>query len=149
MVTHLEENPLRTTLYADDIALVADSQDEVEEKVRLWQGVLAENGLRLIVKKKKFISSEQCTGPILCCQWEAVEKVGELRYRGSDVSEIGSVEQAVRRRINAASMDGPVVGQVQNEDVRTVMKIAPIQLKMKDSALGGTETPSEDQRIIT
>ncbi|VDO71857.1 unnamed protein product [Heligmosomoides polygyrus] len=33
IVNHLEEGPLRTILYADDIALVADSREELEEKV--------------------------------------------------------------------------------------------------------------------
>ncbi|VDP18130.1 unnamed protein product [Heligmosomoides polygyrus] len=58
----------RTILYADDIALVADSREELEEKVQLRQGALAGNGLRVNVRKTKFISSEQCTEPILDCQ---------------------------------------------------------------------------------
>ncbi|VDP03687.1 unnamed protein product [Heligmosomoides polygyrus] len=59
IVNHLEEGPLRTILYAADIALVADSREELEKKVQLWQGALADNGLRLNVRKTKFISSEQ------------------------------------------------------------------------------------------
>ncbi|VDO18823.1 unnamed protein product [Heligmosomoides polygyrus] len=61
-VGYTKEGSLRTILYADDIALVADNQEELEEKVQLWQRVLADNGLRLNVKKTKFISSEQCAG---------------------------------------------------------------------------------------
>ncbi|VDO96877.1 unnamed protein product [Heligmosomoides polygyrus] len=95
-VNHLEEGPLRTILYADDIALVADNQEELEEKVQLWQRALADKGLRLNVKKTKFISSEQCAGSILDCQGETIEKVEEFRYLGSDLSEEGSVDQAVR-----------------------------------------------------
>ncbi|VDO60055.1 unnamed protein product [Heligmosomoides polygyrus] len=34
LVNHLEEGPLRTILCADDIALVADSREELEEKVQ-------------------------------------------------------------------------------------------------------------------
>ncbi|VDP01202.1 unnamed protein product [Heligmosomoides polygyrus] len=41
IVNHLEECPLRTIHYADDIALVADNREEMEEKVQLWQGALA------------------------------------------------------------------------------------------------------------
>ncbi|VDP15935.1 unnamed protein product [Heligmosomoides polygyrus] len=92
----------RTILYADDIALVADSREELEEKVQLWQGAIAGNGLRLNLRKTKFISSEQCTEPILDCQGEVIEKVEQFRYLGSDLSEEGSVNQAVRGRINAA-----------------------------------------------
>ncbi|VDP60448.1 unnamed protein product, partial [Heligmosomoides polygyrus] len=53
-----------------------------------------DNGLRLNVKKTKFISSEQCAGSILDCQREAIEKVEEYRYLGSDLSEEGSLDQA-------------------------------------------------------
>ncbi|VDO19287.1 unnamed protein product [Heligmosomoides polygyrus] len=37
IVRHQEEGPLRTILYADDIALVADSPEQLGEKVELWQ----------------------------------------------------------------------------------------------------------------
>ncbi|VDO85614.1 unnamed protein product [Heligmosomoides polygyrus] len=83
-VNQLEEGPLRTILYADDIALVADNQEQLEEKVQLWQRALADDGLRLNVKKTKFISSEQCAGSILDCQAETIKKVEEFRYFGSD-----------------------------------------------------------------
>ncbi|VDP32543.1 unnamed protein product [Heligmosomoides polygyrus] len=52
IVNHLEEGPLRTILYADDIALVADNQEELEEKVQLWQRALAD---RLNVKKLRAV----------------------------------------------------------------------------------------------
>ncbi|VDP02076.1 unnamed protein product [Heligmosomoides polygyrus] len=42
------------------------------------------NGLRMNVRKTKFISSEQCTEPILDCQGEMIEKVEQFRYLGSD-----------------------------------------------------------------
>ncbi|VDP31848.1 unnamed protein product [Heligmosomoides polygyrus] len=87
-----EQNPLPSSVF--DWGL--------EEKVQLWQRALADSGLRLNVKKTKFISSEQCAGSILDCQGETIEKVEEFRYLGSDISEEGSVDQAVRGRINAA-----------------------------------------------
>ncbi|VDP13990.1 unnamed protein product [Heligmosomoides polygyrus] len=107
IVNHLEEGPLRAILYADDIALVADSREELEEKVQLWQGALIDNGLRLNLRKTKFISSEQCTEPIHDCHGEMIEKVEEFRYLGSDLSEEGSVDQAVRGRISASNGGSP------------------------------------------
>ncbi|VDO87408.1 unnamed protein product [Heligmosomoides polygyrus] len=191
-----KEGPLRTILYADNIAVVADSREELEEKGQLWQVALADNRLRLNVKKTKFISSEQCTSPILDCQVESIEKAKEFRYLGSDLSEQRSVEQAVRGRINAAwlkwrestgvlcdrrcsrtfkgklykTVVRPALlygsecwalkskaqerqlhaaemrklrwacgwtrrDRVRNEDVRAVMKTAPIQLKMREQRL--------------
>ncbi|VDO73298.1 unnamed protein product [Heligmosomoides polygyrus] len=116
--------PLRTILYADDIALVADNQEELEEKVHLWQRALADNGLRLNVKKTKFISSEQCAGSILDCQGEAIENVEEFRYLGSDLSEEGSVDQAVRGRINAAWLDRRCSRTLKGKLYRTVVRPA-------------------------
>ncbi|VDP24192.1 unnamed protein product [Heligmosomoides polygyrus] len=55
------------------------------------QTALAHNGLRLKVKKTKFISSVQCDGTILDCEGEAIEKVEEFRYLGSDLSEEGNL----------------------------------------------------------
>ncbi|VDO95810.1 unnamed protein product [Heligmosomoides polygyrus] len=104
IVNNLEEGPLSTIIYADEIALVADNQEELEEKVQLWQRALVDNDLRLNLKKTKFISSEQCAGSILDCQGEAIEKVEEFRYLGSGLYEEGSVDQAVRGRINAARL---------------------------------------------
>ncbi|VDO96747.1 unnamed protein product [Heligmosomoides polygyrus] len=134
---YLEEGPLRTILYADDIALVADSRGELEEKVQLWQGALVDNGLRQNVRKTKFISSEQCTKPILDCHREMIEKVEEFRYLGSDLSEEGSVDQAVRGRINAAWLKWrKSTGILCRNLLRpTVMKTAPIQLKMREQRL--------------
>ncbi|VDO93468.1 unnamed protein product [Heligmosomoides polygyrus] len=101
IVNHLEEGPLRTILYADGIALVADSGEELEGKVQVWQVALAGNGLLLNVRKTKFISSKQCTKPILDCQGEVIEKVEQFCSLGSDLSEEGSVDQALKGRISA------------------------------------------------
>ncbi|VDO74515.1 unnamed protein product [Heligmosomoides polygyrus] len=87
---------------ADDIALVADGSEELEENVQLWQGALADNGLRLNVRKTKFISSEQCTEPILDSHGEMIEKVKVFHYLENDPSEERYVDQAVRKQINAA-----------------------------------------------
>ncbi|VDP07307.1 unnamed protein product [Heligmosomoides polygyrus] len=69
---------------------------ELEEKAQLWQRAVADNGLRLNVKKTKLVSSEQCTGTILDYQGEAIEKVKEFRTLGSDLSEKETMNQAVR-----------------------------------------------------
>ncbi|VDP44248.1 unnamed protein product [Heligmosomoides polygyrus] len=88
-----------TILYVDDIALVADSR---KERRCSYGKEHSQATARLKVRKTKFISSEQCTEPILDCQGEVIEKVEQFRYIGSDLSEEGSVDQAVKGRISAA-----------------------------------------------
>ncbi|VDP19633.1 unnamed protein product [Heligmosomoides polygyrus] len=85
---HIEEDPLRAILY---ITLIADSREELEEKVQLWKGALADNGLRLNDRKTKLISCEQCTESILGCLGEVIEKEEEFRYLGSELSEEGNM----------------------------------------------------------
>ncbi|XGW04084.1 hypothetical protein V3C99_015322 [Haemonchus contortus] len=41
----LVDEPLKTILYADDIALIAESKEELQDNFQKWQKVLAENGL--------------------------------------------------------------------------------------------------------
>ncbi|VDO67408.1 unnamed protein product [Haemonchus placei] len=95
--------PLKTILYADDIALIAESKDELQDKLQNWQRVLEESGLRLNMNKTKFLSSEEGTESIVYGRGKAIEKVQDFRYLGSDPAADGSVDQAVKKwRINAA-----------------------------------------------
>nr|CDJ82820.1 RNA-directed DNA polymerase (reverse transcriptase) domain containing protein [Haemonchus contortus] len=98
----LVDGPLKTILYADDIALIAENKEELQNNLQKWQKVLAENGLRL--KKTKFLSSEEGMESITDGYGEAIEKVQDFRYLGSYLAADGSVYQAVESRINAAWM---------------------------------------------
>ena len=104
MAKELMEGPLKTILYADDIALIADSREELQDKVQRWQDVLAANGLRLNVKKTKFLSSEECAEVIVDRHGESIERVEDFQYLGSNLAADGSVDQAVTARISAAWM---------------------------------------------
>ncbi|VDO18674.1 unnamed protein product [Heligmosomoides polygyrus] len=129
------ERSLRTILYADDIALVANSQEELKEEEQL---------------------SEQCAGSILDCRGKAIEKVEEIRYLGGDRSEEGSVPlgKAPQRQLHAAEMrvlrwayGCTRRDRVRNEDVRTVMRTAQIQLKMREQRLRWYGLKTEDHPI--
>nr|CDJ94779.1 RNA-directed DNA polymerase (reverse transcriptase) domain containing protein [Haemonchus contortus] len=80
----LVDGPLKTILYADDIALIAESKVELQDNLQKWQKVLAENGLRLNVKKTKFLSSEEGIESNTDGYGEAIGKVQDFRYLGSD-----------------------------------------------------------------
>nr|CDJ89021.1 unnamed protein product [Haemonchus contortus] len=70
---------LKTILYADDIALLAER----------WQKTLAENGLRLNMKKTNFLSSEECTKSIVYGHGKVIGKVPGLSM--TDLAADGSV----------------------------------------------------------
>ncbi|VDL78858.1 unnamed protein product [Nippostrongylus brasiliensis] len=102
MVSHLVEDSLKTILYADDIALIADTKDEPHVKVQEWQRTLPENGPRLNVKITKFLSSEDGSEPMVDCYQEVVERVDHFRYLGIKLAKYGTLDQAVKERIDAA-----------------------------------------------
>uniref|UniRef100_A0A7I4XTN1 Reverse transcriptase domain-containing protein n=1 Tax=Haemonchus contortus TaxID=6289 RepID=A0A7I4XTN1_HAECO len=73
----LMDGPLKTILYANDIALIAEGTKELQDTLLKCQSVLAENGPRLNVKNTKFPSSdcEKGTESIVGGRGEAIEKV--------------------------------------------------------------------------
>nr|CDJ81305.1 unnamed protein product [Haemonchus contortus] len=66
--------------------------EELQDNLQKWQKVLAKNGLRLNVKKTKFLSFEEGIESITDGYGEAVEKVQNFRYLGSDLAADGSVD---------------------------------------------------------
>uniref|UniRef100_A0A7I4YWD3 Reverse transcriptase domain-containing protein n=1 Tax=Haemonchus contortus TaxID=6289 RepID=A0A7I4YWD3_HAECO len=52
---------LRTILYVDDIAMIAESREELQDNLQKWQESLAENGVGFSVKETKFVSSKEYT----------------------------------------------------------------------------------------
>nr|CDJ93072.1 RNA-directed DNA polymerase (reverse transcriptase) domain containing protein [Haemonchus contortus] len=173
----LVDGPLKTILYADDIALIAESKEELQGNLQKWQKVLAGNGLRLNVKKTKFLSSEKGMESITDVYGEAIEKVQDFLYLGSDLAADSSVNQVLCDRRCSRTLKGKVyravvrptmlyssecwpvskaherqlhsaemrmlrwtcgwtrLDRIRNEAVRTVMQIAPVQLKMREQRL--------------
>ncbi|VDP09687.1 unnamed protein product [Heligmosomoides polygyrus] len=99
----ITEDPLRTILYADDIALVADNQKELEEKVQLWQRALAYNGLRLNVESCGSSLSDSTTGkPSMkesSAEVQEVERVPDLPLEDSAslTDDVSSSEESVEQ----------------------------------------------------
>ncbi|VDO48967.1 unnamed protein product [Haemonchus placei] len=94
---------LKSILYAEDIALIAGSKDEIQNKLQKWK-VLAKSGLRPNVKKAMFLSSEECMEPIVDVHVKVIGKVWDFRYLRSDLATHGSVDQVVKLP-NKRSMD--------------------------------------------
>ncbi|VDP09874.1 unnamed protein product [Heligmosomoides polygyrus] len=130
---------------ANDIVLVADSREELEEKVQLWQGALADNSLRLNVRKTKLISSDQCNELILTAKGRTLKGklyrtvVRQALLYGGECWDLG---RAQKRQPHAAEMrmlrwacGWTRRDRVRNEDVSAVVKTAPVQQKMRKQRL--------------
>ncbi|XGW31666.1 hypothetical protein V3C99_010097, partial [Haemonchus contortus] len=88
-----------------------------------WQRLSAENGLNM--KKTKFLSSEKGTESIVDGGGKAIEKVQEFRYL------LHSAEMKMLRWVCGWTR----LDRVRNEDVRTAMQTAPVQLKVREQRL--------------
>jgi len=92
-----------TLLYADDVALFAETRKDLEEDVIRWKTRLAEFGMKLNIKKTEYMESgEQTPGTINV--GEPLEKTTCFRYLGSRFSSEGSVQADAVARTNAAWM---------------------------------------------
>ncbi|EPB69985.1 hypothetical protein ANCCEY_10930 [Ancylostoma ceylanicum] len=68
----------------------------------MWQDSLAKAGLKLNVKKTEFMSTGRDVEPITDVNGVAIRQVNNFRYLGSILSEDGSVDMAVQKRITSA-----------------------------------------------
>ncbi|EYB86037.1 hypothetical protein Y032_0286g1390 [Ancylostoma ceylanicum] len=102
VVKHLLEGPPFTLLYADDVALIADSRAELQLKIRKWQLALADAGLKLNTKKTEVMSSTEEDYQVFDVSGTAFAQAKEFQYLGSYLSADGTVDAAVRGRIKCA-----------------------------------------------
>ncbi|EPB70780.1 hypothetical protein ANCCEY_10131 [Ancylostoma ceylanicum] len=94
----LLEGPPFSLLYADDIALLADTRSQLQRKVQMWQDSLAKAGSKLNVNKTEFISTGRDAELIADVNSDAIRQVNKFR---SILSEDGSVDMAVQERITS------------------------------------------------
>ncbi|VDO19680.1 unnamed protein product [Heligmosomoides polygyrus] len=160
IVNHLEKGALRTILYADDIALVADSREELEEKTAkgiqkakefryLGSDLSEEGNVEQTVTGRinaAWLKWRESTG-IFCdrrCSRTLKGKLYRTVVRPVLLygCECWALVRAQERQLHAAEMrmlrwacGWTRQDRVRNEDVRTVMKTAPIQLKMRGQRL--------------
>ncbi|EYC43100.1 hypothetical protein Y032_0503g2638 [Ancylostoma ceylanicum] len=102
VVKHLLEGPPSTLLYADDVALIADSRAELQLKIQKWQTALADAGFKLNLKKTEVMSSIGGGDAMLDENGTAFTQTEEFQYLGSVLSADGTVDAAVRGRIACA-----------------------------------------------
>lgn len=97
----LEEAPW-TMLFADDIVLVAETREEVEEKLNRWRDVLESRGLKISRNKTEYMQmGEQDDDNQLHLEQERLKKVEAFRYLGSNLSQDGELDREICGRIQA------------------------------------------------
>ena len=128
---------LNQLLFADDTALVADSEEKLRRLVTEFGRVCERRKLRVNVGKSKVM---KCTrrvdggGMNVMLNGERLEEVDCFRYLGSKVSVDGSVEVEVKSRINEA---GKVLG-----GMKRVFRCRSLGMNVKRKLYEGVAVPT-------
>ena len=94
----------RELLFADDLAVVTDTEEEMQRRWLDWQIGMESKGLKVnIGKTEVMVSSRRGTkANIKDSQGTSLRQVNKFKYLGVTISEEGGSEEAVRARVNAA-----------------------------------------------
>ena len=127
--------------FADDIALVSHTQQQMQEKTNL----LAENsaclGLNVHKGKSKVLKvNTTCTSPITL-NGEALEEVENFTYLGSIVNNLGGTDADVKTRLGKARTAFIQLRNIWNSrDLHIKTKIRIFNSNVKSVLLYGAET---------
>ena len=91
-------------LYANDLATVAESEEELQERLIQWQENLENKGLRVNSKKTEVMVSSKLGRKVKIMDRNDIElkQVDEFCYLGTVIEEKGGYSKSVRARIGKA-----------------------------------------------
>ena len=97
----LEKAPW-TMLFAHDTVLVAETREEVEEKLNRWRDALESRGLKISRDITEYMQmGQQDDGNQLYSAHKRFNKVEAVRYLGSNLSQDGELDREINGRIQA------------------------------------------------
>ena len=125
---HLRAEDLWELLFADDLAIMADSADQLQERLVRWQESMERYGLKVNAKKTEVLvcskkGDEKVT--IRDRHGEKLKQVNGFKYLGSLVADKGGCEKEVQSRVNASWLKWKEVKPIITD------KRIPMRLKAK------------------
>ena len=117
--------------YADDIILMAESQEELKNLLMKGKEESGKVGLKLNIQKTKIMAS----GPIISWQidGEAVETVADFIFLGSKITADGDCSHEIRRRL--------LLGRKVMTNLDSIFKSRDITLPTKDHLVKAMVSP--------
>ena len=101
----IRNDELWELLYADDLVITADSEEELQRRVEDWQESLERGGLKVNVDKTEvMVNSKEGRDRIVIQEVRGSElkQVEKFKYLGSTLDHTGGCEADVENRIKAA-----------------------------------------------
>ena len=94
---------LRKMMYADDLAIIAESKQDLQEVLEEWKGVFEKHGLRMSLEKTEVMwVGHQREELNIRLDGKEIKQVDGFVYLGGMVTEDGYSAAEVRRRTQAA-----------------------------------------------
>ena len=131
-------------LFADDLVITAETEEQLQERYRAWQENLERGGLRVNVGKTEVMISSRGGREDLHIRTTAGEELKQttsFKYLGSVISEEGGCEQEVRQRIKAGwAKWRQVSGVILDKKVPMKLRTKVYKTVIRPVLLYGSET---------
>ena len=101
-------------LFADDLAVVTDTEEEMQRRWLDWQIGMESKGLKVNIGiTEVMVNSRRGTkSNIKESQSTSLRQVNKFKYLGVTISEEGGSEEAVRARVSAAWASGETYSEL-------------------------------------
>ena len=129
-------------LFADDLAVVTDTEEEMQRSWLGWQIGMESKGLKVnIGKTEVMISSRKGTKVnFKGSQGTSLRQVNKFKYLGVTISEEGGSEEAVRARVSAAwGKWRDISGVISDKNMPRKLKIKLYMTVIRPVLLYGAE----------
>ena len=98
----MEETVVQLLLFADDLMLVAEDNEDMERNLRVLDEVMEKWKMRINWRKTKVLTVKRGSGTCdMSVKGEKIEKVKTMKYLGALFNEEGSCEEEIENRIGA------------------------------------------------
>ena len=129
-----------TLLYADDVELADEARTGLESRVQQWDTRLAENGLRLNVRKTEYVEFGEQTEGTIHINGIPLQKVPQFKYLGSVFSNDGDTLPDAKARISATwAKWRSVTGVLCDKKMPIWLKSKIYKTVVRPAALYGSE----------
>ena len=129
---------LRKMMYADDLAIMAESKQDLEEVLEEWKGVFEKHGLRISLEKTEVMSvGHQREEFNIRLDGKEINQVDGFVYLGGMVMEDGHSEAEVRRRTQAGTYAWRKVGVMSDRKISKKLKRKVLRMCVTPACLYG------------
>ena len=139
-------------LFADDLVVIAQNEEELQEKLITWQQGMEKRGLKVNAGKTEVMLDSRNHGNIIIKDKSnaQLKQVKSFKYLGTTLNETGGSEDAVRARVSAAWFKWKEMsGVIQDKRIPRKLKVTVIRPVLLYGAETWTLRRKEEQLLET